>query len=235
MPHESVHAAGQVRYDRRVLVAPERISRAIEILADGGLVAFPTETVYGIGAVATHEIAVDRIYDLKGRPRTRALIVHIASAAVLDAFSRSTPDAAAKLAEEFWPGPLTIVLERATTIPDIVTGGGNTVGLRVPKHPVPIELIEGLTERAGAPVGIAAPSASRFGEPPATTAQEVVARLGAPSDDPGTPDLIVDGGACPGKVVSTIISCVSDVPRLLRRGAVSVEAIEDTLGRFVKK
>ena len=181
-----------------MLVPAERISRAVDVLADGGLVAFPTETVYGIGALATHEAAVNRIYELNGRPRTRALIEHIASLAVMDDFTLETPDAALKLAEAFWPGPLTIVLRRAPFVPDVVTAGGDTLGLRVPKHPIPIKLLEGLAARMDTPVGIAAPSASRFGEALATSSQVVVALVGAPSDAPETPVLIIDVGACPG-------------------------------------
>jgi L-threonylcarbamoyladenylate synthase len=216
-----------------VNVSPERLAEAVEVLAQGGLVAFPTETVYGVGGLVTHEGAIERIFALKDRPRTRAIIVHIPSGDRIDDYTTETPESAHKLIEAFWPGPLTIVLKKAPFIPDSVTAGMDTVGLRVPKHPVPIALMEGLASRIDTPVGIAAPSACRFGEPPATTPEEVVQRLGTPGDAPETIDMLLDGGSTPGKLVSTMVSCVSDVPKLLRRGAVSVEDLEDVLGRHV--
>ncbi len=212
-----------------------QLDRAVETLLGGGVVAFPTDTIYGLGAMPSEEQAVERLYTMKGRPRTRALILHVHERASLDAFAKTVPDYAHRLAEAFWPGALTLLLARRSSIPEFVTGGRKTIGLRMPNHPIAMRLIRTLTERRGEPTAIAAPSASRFGEPPATTAQEVVARLGAPGTGPAAPDMILDGGACPGKVPSTILDCTGEWPRLLRRGNTSLEAIEDVIGRFIKQ
>ena len=211
------------------------IERATRVLLDGGVVAFPTDTVYGVGALPSRERAIDRIYAMKGRPRTRALIVHVHERSGVDAFAEAVPDYAHLLTEAFWPGALTLVLRRRESVPLFVTGERDTVSLRMPNHPVAIALMKTLDARSEATVGVAAPSANRFGDTPATTAQEVVARLGAPGSGDGAPDMILDGGACPGKVPSTILDCTGEWPRLLRRGNTSVEAIEEVIGRFVKQ
>ncbi|MBV1857027.1 MAG: threonylcarbamoyl-AMP synthase [Nannocystaceae bacterium] len=212
-----------------------RIDRAVEVLLGGGVVAFPTDTVYGVGALPMHETAIDRIYSMKGRPRTRALIIHVHEREALSVVADNVPQYARQLAEAFWPGALTLLLSRTQAVPAYVTGERPTVGLRMPNHPIATRLLRALNERSDAAVGIAAPSANRFGEAPAATAQEVVARLGAPGSGDSSPDMILDGGACPGKVLSTILDCTGEWPRLLRRGATSVQAIEDVIGRFVKQ
>ncbi len=216
-------------------MADAQIDRAVEVLLGGGVVAFPTDTVYGVGAVPTHQGAVDRIYTMKGRPRTRALIVHVHAREAIPDFAQDIPAYAHQLAEAFWPGALTLVLRRKTSVPLFVTGERDTVSLRMPNHRMAMRLMKALNEERGETVGIAAPSANRFGDTPAATAQEVVARLGAPGSGSGAPDLILDGGACPGKVPSTILDCTGEWPRLLRRGNTSVEEIEEVIGRFVKQ
>ncbi|MGH1346423.1 MAG: L-threonylcarbamoyladenylate synthase [Nannocystales bacterium] len=213
-----------------------QIDRAVEVLLDGGVVAFPTDTVYGVGALPTQKAAIDRIYAMKGRPRTRALIIHVHEREAMSAIANKVPDYARQLAEAFWPGALTLLLSRADdAVPGYVTGERPTVGLRMPNHPIATRLLRALNERSDATVGIAAPSANRFGDTPAATAQEVVARLGAPGSGESSPDMILDGGACPGKVPSTILDCTGEWPRLLRRGATDVKAIEEVIGRFVKQ
>lgn len=216
-------------------VSSQLIEQAVDLLLLGKVVAFPTETVYGLGALADVDVAVERVFDMKGRSRRRPLIVHLAEARAVEAFAVDISDDAWKLAEAFWPGALTLVLRRHDAVSDLVTGGGETIAVRVPDHPVAIDLIAGVQKRRGRPSGIAAPSANKFGEPPATTAQEVIAELGAPGRSKTAPDLIVDGGACPGRVPSTILSFVGDVPRLLRRGALTPERIEDVLGRWIDR
>jgi len=220
---------------RTMVDVSAQIDRATAVLLEGGVVAFPTDTVYGIGALPTNEAAVDRIYTMKGRPRSRALIVHVHEREAIPAFAQKIPDYALQLAEAFWPGALTLVLPRRESVPLYVTGERDTVSLRMPNHRMAMRLMSALNERGEQTLGIAAPSANRFGDTPASTAQEVVARLGAPGSGDGSPDLILDGGACPGKVPSTILDCTGQWPRLLRRGNTSVEAIENVIGRFVKQ
>jgi L-threonylcarbamoyladenylate synthase len=215
-----------------MVVTDEQLERAVDKLVAGGIVAFPTETVYGVGALATHRDGVERLYELKGRPRNRALIVHVQSLEAADAFAEEIPEYALKLARAFWPGPLTMVFRRRSHVLDEVTGGGDTVGVRVPDHPVALRLIESASRRMGELAGIAAPSANRFGETPASSAQEVVAKLGAPGSVHG-PDMILDGGPCHGGVPSTVLSCVGQWPRLLRRGKCTPEEIEKVIGRFI--
>lgn len=209
------------------------IRRAVETLLGGGVVAFPTDTVYGLGALATDEAAVRRIFEMKARPPGRPLIVHVDGPAGLDVFAVEAPEYARKLAAAFWPGPLTLVLRRAAVVPDVVTAGGDTVGLRVPDHPVALALIAALGKRLGRTAGIAAPSANRFGEPPPTDVQGVVDSLGAPGSGPRAPDLVLDGGTCPGGVPSTVLACEGEWPRVLRRGSISPEQIEAIIGRWV--
>lgn len=198
------------------------IDRAVEILRAGGLVAFPTETVYGLGADARSERAVERIFAAKGRPAGHPLIVHLPSADHLDAWARHVPEEARALAARFWPGPLTIILEKERGVPDAVTGGQPTVGLRVPDHPLAEALLRAFDG------GLAAPSANRFGSVSPTTAAHVASELA------GRVDLVLDGGPCTVGVESTIVDLTAlDTPRLLRPGGVSREALEAALGRAV--
>ncbi len=211
----------------------EAVQKAVEVLSNGGIVGFPTETVYGVGAVASNAEAVSRIFELKGRPKSRALIVHLHDVSALEGYAAHVPEYARKLADAFWPGPLTLVLKKRADVIDEVTGGGDTVGVRVPDHPDALRMLSALAEaQPGKAAGVAAPSANRFGEPPATSAEEVAQILGAPGEE-GGPDFVLDGGPCPGRVPSTILSCVGDTPRLLRRGAIELEKIEETIGLYI--
>lgn len=185
----------------------------------GKLVAFPTETVYGLGANALDEAAVRRIYEVKGRPAASPLIVHVDSVEMAREWVREWPAAAETLARRYWPGPLTLVLAKRPSIPDLVTAGLDTVGLRVPAHPVALELIRA----AGRP--IAAPSANRFSGVSPTSAEHVRAALGA------AVDLILDGGPTRVGIESTVLSLAGGVARLLRPGMVSQEEIEKLIGR----
>ena len=197
------------------------------------MVAFPTETVYGLGAIATDEDAVDRLFRMKGRPKNRPLIVHLAQAEQVDRFAAEVPDYARKLTT-LWPGPITIVLNRRPEVLDAVTGGGPTVALRVPDHDIALKMLQQTLELGGPMAGVAAPSANRFGEEPPTTVQGVIDGLGRPTvDEEGSPDMILDGGQCKGGVPSTIVSCVGEWPRILRYGGLERAAIEDCIGRFV--
>ncbi len=197
---------------------------AANLLA-GGLVAFPTETVYGLGADACNANAVARIYSVKGRPAYHPLIVHIASMGGLVDWADDVPGYAISLARDFWPGPMTLVLKRSGLAGDFVTGGQNTVGVRVPDHPVALGLLEAF-ERAGGK-GVAAPSANRFGNVSPTTAQAASHELGGYLAEG---DQILDGGACYVGVESTIIDCTGDVPKTLRPGAITEEMIERSTG-----
>lgn len=191
------------------------------LLRSGGVVAFPTETVYGLGADAENDDAVRRIFSIKGRPPDHPLIVHLADLSQVDRWARHVPDAAMRLAERFWPGPLTIILRRSRRVSDLVTGGLDTVGLRAPAHPVAQAL---LREFGG---GIAAPSANRFGRISPTRAGHVRAELGA------GPDLILDGGDCQVGLESTIVSLAGEQPLLLRPGAIGPEELSETIGAEV--
>jgi L-threonylcarbamoyladenylate synthase len=189
------------------------IAQAVGILRVGGLVAFPTETVYGLGADASNPDAVKRIFEAKGRPSTHPLIVHLGGAGELGRWAREIPAAARELAERFWPGPLTLVLKRAGRVIDAVTGGQDTVGLRVPAHPVAQALLQSFGD------GIAAPSANRFGRVSATTAQHVREELA------DRVDLILDGGACAVGIESTILDLSTGAPVLLRPGRISTDEL----------
>lgn len=184
--------------------------------------AIPTETVYGLAADASDAAAVRRIYDVKGRPTGHPLIVHVASVEVARDWTTRMPRTAEQLAEMAWPGPLTVIVARAPGVPDEVTGGRDTVGLRVPAHPMTLELLD----RFGG--GLAAPSANRFGSVSPTSAADVVDELGALLD-PAT-DVILDGGPCPVGVESTIVDCVADPPQILRAGAITPEEVHQLLG-----
>jgi L-threonylcarbamoyladenylate synthase len=197
------------------------VSRAVECLTRGGLVAIPTETVYGLGADADDADAVARIFAVKDRPVDHPLIVHIRDARELGAWAAEVPAPAELLAATCWPGPLTVLLPRAARVLDAVTGGRDSVGLRAPAHPLTQELLA----RAGR--GIAAPSANPFGRVSPTTAPHVLADLGDALDP--ARDVILDGGPSPIGVESTIVDCTTDPPQLLRPGGIPREDIERLL------
>lgn len=194
------------------------IDEAAELLRRGRLVAFPTETVYGLGANALDAEAVRRIFEAKGRPLTSPLIVHVASPEMARPLVRGWPEKAELLARKFWPGPLTLVLPRDASVPDIVTAGLPSVGLRIPAHPVALALLRA----TGLP--LAAPSANRFTQLSPTTAQHVREGLG------DRVDLILDGGACAVGIESTVLSLTGAVPRILRAGMVTQPDIEAVIG-----
>jgi len=201
---------------------------AAAVLIAGGLVAFPTETVYGLGADACNAAAVARIYSVKGRPADHPLIVHVASIDSLGDWAADVPAYAIALARDYWPGPMTLVVTRSKLAADFITGGQDTVGVRVPNHPVALGLLEAFARAGGK--GVAAPSANRFGNVSPTTAQAVSDELG---DYLAMSDVILDGGACAVGVESTIIDCTGDVPKILRPGAVTVAMIEVSTGLLV--
>jgi len=191
----------------------------------GDLVAFPTETVYGLGADASNSKAVARIYSVKGRPHDHPLIVHIASMDRMGDWARDAPEYAIALARSFWPGPMTLILKRSELAGDFITGGQDSVGVRVPDHVVALALLEAF-EKAGGK-GVAAPSANRFAHVSPTTAAAVIEELG---DFLSKDDLVLDGGACDVGVESTIIDCTGAAPAVLRPGAISVAMIEECTG-----
>ncbi|MBU2601824.1 MAG: threonylcarbamoyl-AMP synthase [Actinobacteria bacterium] len=198
------------------------IERAAQIIRAGGLVAFPTETVYGLGALGLDPLACARIFEAKRRPHFDPLILHVAEVRAVDAVGHMQPTAIV-LAERFWPGPLTLVLPRHAVVPDIVTSGMQTVAVRVPAHPVAHRLLEAV----GTPV--AAPSANPFGRLSPTTAEHVAAGLG------DRIDAILDGGPADRGLESTIIDVTGDAPALLRAGAIALEEIESLLGRVIDR
>ncbi|MCB1912232.1 MAG: threonylcarbamoyl-AMP synthase [Zoogloeaceae bacterium] len=195
------------------------IQRAVDALRAGQLVAFPTETVYGLGADALNPQAAARIFAAKGRPADHPLIVHLPDAEQLNVWARSIPREALALARAFWPGPLTLILKRSDEVPDIVTGGQDTVGLRVPGHPVALALLRAFGS------GIAAPSANRFGRISPTTAEHVREELG------GQVSMILDGGPCDVGIESTILDLSRDTPVILRPGAITADDIAAVIGR----
>jgi L-threonylcarbamoyladenylate synthase len=201
------------------------IKDAALALKEGHLVAFPTETVYGLGADAINEKAVARIYGVKGRPTDHPLIVHISSINNLDKWARDIPEYAIKLARAFWPGPMTLVLPRTALAEDFITGGQNSVGIRVPAHTVALALLKEFEAQGG--LGVAAPSANRFGKVSPTTSAAVALEL---DKNLSNTDKILDGGASTIGVESTIIDCTNLQPLILRPGAVSTEMIEGVLG-----
>ena len=199
------------------MVIDQEIEKAAQILRDGGLVAFPTETVYGLGADASNPAAVRKIFAAKGRPADHPVIVHIADTSDLKHWAAEVPRAAWVLAEKFWPGPLTMVFKRAAKVSDLITGGQDTVGLRVPSHPVAQRLLKAFGG------GIAAPSANRFGRLSPTTAQHV-------RDEIGTAvDLVLDGGASGVGIESTIVDLTREIPAILRPGHITAQQIADVL------
>ena len=200
---------------------------AANLLA-GNLVAFPTETVYGLGADACNSEAVAQIYSVKGRPSDHPLIVHVASIDALGDWASDVPEYAISLARDFWPGPMTLIMKRSALAGDFVTGGQDTVGIRVPDHAVALGLLLSFAQIGGK--GIAAPSANRFGNVSPTTAQAVENEL---SEYLADADQILDGGPCQVGVESTIIDCTGDAPRILRPGAVTAEMIKESTGLSV--
>jgi L-threonylcarbamoyladenylate synthase len=202
--------------------SPSALASAVDHLRGGRLVAFPTETVYGLGADATNPDAVRGIFAAKGRPADHPVIVHLYDTAQLASWARTVPEGAATLAAAFWPGPLTLILPRAAGVSDAVTGGQDSVGLRVPAHPVARAL---LSLFAG---GIAAPSANRFGRISPTTARHVADDLGAAVAQ------ILDGGACAVGIESTIVAFTGDAPVLLRPGAIGARELSRALGHALR-
>ena len=194
-------------------------------LLSGDLVAFPTETVYGLGADPCNSTAVARIYEVKGRPSDHPLIVHIATVDRMGDWAQEVPEYAIKLARNFWPGPMTLVLKRSELAGDFITGGQNTVGVRVPDHAVALALLAAFEKVGGK--GVAAPSANRFGHVSPTSAAAVVEEIGKHLTKE---DLVLDGGPCHVGVESTIIDCTGTSPRILRPGAISESMIEECTG-----
>lgn len=204
-----------------LMLEPADIKAAAKRLRGGGLVAFPTETVYGLGADAKSAEAVARVYEAKGRPSSNPLIVHCSDEAMASACAASWPEAAKKAAAAFWPGPLTLVVERAASIPDVVTGGGGTVAVRVPDHPVAVALIEAF----GGP--IVGPSANPSGYISPTTADHVRASFTADQV------LVLDGGPCRAGLESTVLDLTEKTPTILRRGVIGMEELTPVLGEVL--
>jgi L-threonylcarbamoyladenylate synthase len=201
------------------------IKDAATSLINGNLVAFPTETVYGLGADACNEEAVARIYEVKGRPTDHPLIVHISSMELLDKWASEIPEYAIKLARAFWPGPMTLILPRTELAKDFITGGQDNVGIRVPAHTIALSLLKEFEAQGG--YGIAAPSANRFGKVSPTCADDVKEEL---SDYLKSEDLILDGGQSSVGVESTIIDCTKTTPAILRPGGITNTIINELLG-----
>jgi L-threonylcarbamoyladenylate synthase len=199
-------------------------------LMSGALVAFPTETVYGLGADATNAQAVARIYEVKGRPADHPLIVHIADLKFLEQWISDIPEYAIALAREYWPGPMTLILQRSELAKDFITGGQNTVGIRIPNNTIALGFLEAFHQLGG--TGIAAPSANRFGQVSPTTAEAVKEELGEHLSDT---DLVLDGGPSAVGLESTIIDCTGDLPRILRPGAITIAMIEEVTGIEITK
>ena len=198
---------------------------AAQALRDGSLVAFPTETVYGLGADATNALAVARIYTVKGRPSDHPLIVHIGDLKYLDQWITEMPEFAIDLARAFWPGPMTLILKRSELAKDFITGSQETVGIRIPNNSLALGLLEAFHNLGGK--GIAAPSANRFGQVSPTTAAAVKEEISGYMSDS---DLVLDGGSSQVGLESTIIDCTTDAPRVLRPGAITKAMIEEVTG-----
>lgn len=202
---------------------PSALRRAAAVLRGGGLVSFPTDTVYGIGADIFQPAAVERVYQVKGRGTQKALPILLGDVKDLDTVAEGVSEAARKLAHRFWPGGLTLIVRRRALVPDIVTGGGPTVGVRVPNHPVPVTLIR----LVRAP--LVGTSANRSGEPSPVSAQQVRRSLG------GLIEILLDGGPAPGGVESTVLDVTSDDPVLLREGALPAAELEQVLGHAIRR
>jgi L-threonylcarbamoyladenylate synthase len=203
----------------------DSLAIAAQSLLDGHLVAFPTETVYGLGADATNQSAIARIYHVKGRPADHPLIVHIADLKYLDQWISEIPAYAIALARTFWPGPMTLILKRSDLAKDFITGTQDTVGIRIPNNSLALGLLESFHQKGG--TGIAAPSANRFGQVSPTTSAAVEEELGTYLSDS---DLVLDGGPSEVGLESTIIDCTSVLPRILRPGAITISMIEEVTG-----
>jgi Sua5/YciO/YrdC/YwlC family protein len=195
----------------------QQIKQAVAILKNGGVVAYPTDTVYGLGACMTDIKAVDRIFQVKGRPKGMALPVLIADLKQIEEIVTEFTPAAKRLAEEFLPGALTIILPKSADVPDIITGGGKTIAFRIPNHPVPLALVKGL----GKP--IVGTSANLSGQPSALTADEVRKQIGDKID------MVIDGGKCPGGIESTVIDLSGEKPIIRRQGAIPIEKLRKIL------
>lgn len=204
------------------------IKSAATSLREGNLVAFPTETVYGLGGDAQDKGAVAKIYKVKGRPTNHPLIIHLSSTEYLDKWVRDIPDYAIKLERDFWPGPMTLILPRTDLAKDFITGGQDTVGVRVPSHSVALSLLKEFESQGG--LGVAAPSANRFGKVSPTSAQAVQEELFKYLKPK---DLILDGGLSHIGVESTIIDCTGSTPRILRPGGITLAMVENSLGIVV--
>ena len=205
---------------------PSNIKRAVRALMNGDLVGLPTETVYGLAADAENEIAVNRVYTVKGRPRSHPLIVHIGSIEYLDKWAIEIPGYAHELAENFWPGPMTLILKPSGIAKDFVTGGQYSVGLRIPSHSIALNLLKSFHEHGGN--GLAAPSANMFGAVSPTNARSVEIEIGKKMN--ATSDLILEGGASQIGLESTIVNCLQSEAQILRPGAITNFHIEKTLG-----
>ena len=203
----------------------DSIKKAAKALKDGYLVAFPTETVYGLGADASNPTSVARIYEVKGRPTDHPLIVHISSTSQIDKWAVDVPEYAINLARNFWPGPMTLILKRSQLAKDFITGGQNLVGLRVPSHPTALMLMKEFENLGG--FGVAAPSANRFGAVSPTTSNAVVEEL---ETFLSGNDLLLDGGAAEVGIESTIIDCSDVIPKILRPGSILKEQVEEVCG-----
>jgi L-threonylcarbamoyladenylate synthase len=203
----------------------DSLATAAQSLIDGHLVAFPTETVYGLGADATNQSAVARIYEVKGRPADHPLIVHISDLKYLDQWISEIPAYAIELARSFWPGPMTLILNRSELAKDFITGYQDTVGIRIPDNSIAFGLLEAFHQKGG--TGIAAPSANRFGQVSPTTAAAVEEELSKYLTDS---DLVIDGGPSEVGLESTIIDCTTELPRILRPGAITIAMIEEVTG-----
>ena len=206
----------------------DALDKAAQTLLDGNLVAFPTETVYGLGADATNKQAVARIYEAKGRPADHPLIVHLHSMQVMSQWVEDVPEYAIALGRDFWPGPMTLIFKRSDLAQDFLTGGQDTVGIRIPNHVVALALLEAFQNLGGH--GVAAPSANRFGHVSPTTAQAVSDEL---AEYLNPADQIMDGGPSTVGVESTIIDCTGELPRILRPGAITEEMIKASTGLSV--
>ncbi len=192
----------------------KQVELAVEIMKKGGIVAYPTDTIYGLGADIRNDVAVQKIFAAKRRPANQPLPILLADVSQVENVARDIPDVARRLAQQLWPGSLTIVLHRSNTVPDAVTGGGDKVAVRIPQHPVPIALIRGL----GTP--ITGTSANVSGKPNPVSAHDVRDQLG------DCIDMIIDGGRCPGDTPSTVVDVTGEYPAIIRDGAIPREEIE---------
>jgi L-threonylcarbamoyladenylate synthase len=216
-----VHAMENSQFIARC--SADTIKLAARSLINGNLVAFPTETVYGLGADALNKNAVARIYEVKGRPQDHPLIVHLHSLSAVNEWVSDVPEFASHLARDFWPGPMTLILNRSSLSGNFITGGQDTVGIRIPEHPIALELLNSFHHLGGK--GIAAPSANRFGQVSPTSAKAVSEEI---AEFLNNADIILDGGDCQVGIESTIIDCTGGYPVILRPGAISEDMVEES-------